>query len=81
MTRRAAEVDVLIAYLPTLSMGTAMEMWQAAEAGVYIVAITPYQHHWAVKFTADELLPDLDSLMVALANGRYQHWQRKHSAQ
>jgi hypothetical protein len=69
MTKRASEADVLIAYLPKLSMGTAMEMWEAYQAGVHIIAVTPYIHHWAVRFTAAEILPSLDSLMDYIKNG------------
>lgn len=70
MTRQASEVDLLIAYLPKLSMGTAMEMWQAHQAGVYIIAVTPYIHHWAIRFTANEILPDLHSLLSHIEAGR-----------
>ncbi len=74
MTQRAAEADLLIAYLPTISMGTAMEMWQAYQAGRYIVAVTPFVHHWAIRFTANQILPDLESLLEWLENGRLP-WQ------
>jgi len=33
MAEEAAQADVLIAYLPEASMGTAIEMWQAHRAG------------------------------------------------
>lgn len=70
MTRKAAEADLLIAYLPQVSMGTAMEMWEAYQAGAYIIAITPHVHHWAIRFTTNEILPDLDSLEEMIGNGR-----------
>ena len=71
MTAKASEADLLIAYLPLPSMGTAMEMWQAYQAKTYIIAITPFVHHWAIRFTANEILPDMDSLMGLLENGRF----------
>ncbi len=71
MTNKASEADLLIAYLPLPSMGTAMEMWQAYQANTTIIAITPFVHHWAIRFTADEILPDLDSLFGLLENGRF----------
>lgn len=70
MTRQAANVDLMIAYLPRPSMGTAMEMWEAFSAGIYIIAITPMMHHWAVRFTANEIVPDLETLLADIANGR-----------
>ena len=72
MTHKASEADLLIAYLPLPSMGTAMEMWQAYQANTYIIAITPFVHHWAIRFTANEILPDLGSLFSLLENGRFQ---------
>ena len=70
MTREAGRADLLLAYLPVPSMGTAMEMWQAYQAQTYIIAITPLIYHWAVRFTANEILPDLDSLLEDIENGR-----------
>jgi molybdopterin converting factor small subunit len=70
-TALAAETDVLIAYLPYASMGTAIEMWTAYQAGKYIVAVTPLEHNWAVKVTANEVLPDLESLLAAIESGRF----------
>jgi len=77
MTKRAAEADVLLAYLPLPSMGTAMEMWEAYRAGAYIVAVSPFEHHWAIRFTSDEMLGDLDELIRAIENGRWQQWRKK----
>ena len=70
-TNRAGRADLLIAYLPQPSMGTAMEMWEAFKGGAYIIAITPYKHHWAVRFTAQEIWPDLASFLNLLENGRF----------
>jgi hypothetical protein len=69
MTNLAGTADLLIAYLPTVSMGTAMEMWQAHQSDTYIVAVTPHEHHWAIRFTADEIMPDLDSLFARIEDG------------
>jgi len=70
MTREAAKADLMIAYLPHPSMGTAMEMWEAFNAGLYIIAVTPLVHHWAVRFTANEIVPDLETLLADIADGR-----------
>ena len=70
-TAKAAEADVLIAYLPTASMGTAIEMWTAFSADKYIVVVSPLVHNWVIKVTADEVLPDLDSLLAHIENGYF----------
>lgn len=80
MTKKAGEADLLIAYLPQVSMGTAMEMWEAYQAGVYIIAVTPHVHHWAIRFTADEIVPDLDSLIEMIGNGRFAHIPKTQAA-
>lgn len=77
MTRKVQESDLMIAYLPGMSMGTAMEMWEAYNAGIYIVAVTPYIHHWAIRFTANEILPDLETLLADIENGRLPHLIRQ----
>ena len=71
MTALAGTADLLIAYLPTVSMGTAMEMWQAYQSNAYIVAVTPHVHHWAIRFTADQIVPDLDSLFTMIEDGSF----------
>lgn len=70
MTDLAGEADVLIAYLPQASMGTAIEMWTAFNANKYIIVVTPLIHNWVVRVTADEILPDLDTLLAQIENGR-----------
>ena len=66
----AAEADMLIAYVPEASMGTAIEMWVAHKAGKPIIAVTPLAHNWVVRLTADEVFPDLESLLAAIEDGR-----------
>jgi NAD-dependent SIR2 family protein deacetylase len=69
MTYEAGEADLLIAFLPRLSMGTAMEMWEAHRSNTYVIAVTPYVHQWAIRFTADEIVPDLESLLELIKSG------------
>lgn len=69
-TALAGEADVVIAYLPHASMGTAIELWTAYQRRAYVVAVTPMQHNWVVQITADEVLPDLESLLGYIESGR-----------
>lgn len=68
----AGTADLLLAYIPRMSMGSAMEMWQANQTGVYTITVTPHKHHWAIKYTSDEILPDLETLLAMIENGRFQ---------
>jgi nucleoside 2-deoxyribosyltransferase len=70
LTETAAEADLLIAFLPQASMGTAMEMLTAYRAGKPIIAVTPLVHQWAIRFTAAEILPDMDALLDYIESGR-----------
>ena len=69
-TALAGEADLLIAYLPHASMGTAIELWTAFQNHAYIVAVTPLQHNWVVQITANEVLPDLESLLAYIESGQ-----------
>ena len=79
-TAKAAEADVLIAYLPTASMGTAIEMWTAYQEGAYIIAVTPLRHNWVVKVTANAVLPDLAALLDEIASGHFAQRVNGHTA-
>ncbi|MBM4039726.1 MAG: hypothetical protein FJ290_14555 [Planctomycetes bacterium] len=59
LMERAARADVLVAYAPEASMGTAIEMWQAHRNGRLVVAISPMGANWAIRFLSDVLLPDI----------------------
>ena len=66
----AGQADVVIAFIPKASMGTAIEMWTAYNANKYIIAVTELKHNWVVKVTADQVVPDLDSLLDLLESGQ-----------
>jgi len=69
--RLCREVDVIVAFVPEASMGTAIEMWEAHEHGRGIViAISPLSHNWAVKFCSHLVYADLNGFETDLAAGR-----------
>lgn len=63
------DVDVLLAFVPEASMGTAIEMWEAYQNGRVVIAVSPMKHNWAVKFLSHELYTDLEELERALSSG------------
>ncbi|MEQ8791489.1 MAG: hypothetical protein RIC55_34820 [Pirellulaceae bacterium] len=68
--RMCREVDVIVAYVPEASMGTAIEMWEAYEHGRGVVlAVSPLSHNWAIRFCSHAVYPDLESFESALASG------------
>ena len=66
---RAGEADVLVAFVPEASMGTAIEMWQAHRRGRVVVTISPMAVNWAVRFLSTALLPDIDAFERFVRSG------------
>jgi hypothetical protein len=64
------EVDVVLAFVPLASMGTAIEMWEAHQAGKVVVAISPLAHNWAGRFLSHILYTDLAEFEAELTSGR-----------
>ena len=64
------DVDVLVAFLPEASMGTAIEMWEGYQHGAAVITISPMTHNWAVKFLSHELYTGVDQFQSALQSGR-----------
>lgn len=65
----AARADLVIAYLPGASMGTAIEMWQAFQRGVPVVTISPLAENWIVRYLSAVVLPDLAAFEDWIAGG------------
>jgi len=55
----AARADVLVAYLPEASMGTALEMVRASDAGVPVVSISPLAENWFIRFLSQRIFSSL----------------------
>jgi hypothetical protein len=69
MLDEAAEADVLIAYLPEASLGTAAEIWRAYTAGKPVYALSPMVHNWMLWATATRILEDWDAFEAFVAEG------------
>jgi hypothetical protein len=63
------EIDVLVAFVPAASMGTAIEMWEAYQHGAAVITISPLQHNWAVKFLSHVIYNDVTEFEAALESG------------
>lgn len=59
--RVAGKVDLLISYLPEASMGSAVEMWMAHEAGIPVITISPLSHNWVVRLLSRKVYSSLDN--------------------
>ena len=66
---RAAACDVLVAYLPSASMGTAIEMLEAARGGAVVLTITPLAANWVVRAYSDGIFADVEAFEEFLKTG------------
>jgi len=68
--RLCREVDVVIAFVPQASMGTAIEMWEAHEHGrAAVISISPLERNWAIRFCSHAVYPDLAAFEKAVLAG------------
>jgi len=58
--------DLVIAYAPVASMGTAMEMYAAYQHGVPVVAISPMAENWVVRSLSQRVYNNLGSFLAAI---------------
>jgi hypothetical protein len=65
----AAKADLLIAYLPEASMGTAVEMWVGHQSGVPVWTVTPLTANWVVFSLSTRVFASLEDLAVHLRSG------------
>lgn len=74
------EADLLVAYLPTASMGTAIEMWEAFRHGAMVVSISPLEYNWAVRFLSHLRYGSIEEFAAALEAGEPQGLFRERFA-
>ncbi len=67
--RRAADCDLLIAYVPSASMGTAVEMYEAARRGAVVLTVSPLAANWVIRAYSDRIFPDQDAFEAFLERG------------
>jgi len=65
----AGQADVLIAYVPSASMGTAVEMWSAYQGSVRVYTISPLADNWVVHSLSERIFPDVAAFAAFVASG------------
>jgi hypothetical protein len=71
MADLAADADLVVAYAPVASMGTAIEMWQAFQAGAPLVTISPMDANWVVRHLSTVVVPDLQAFRSWVNDGGF----------
>ena len=54
--------DLMIAYLPQASLGTAVEIWECFKTGIPVWAVTGMKTNWVVRFCSEKVFENIDRL-------------------
>ena len=73
------EMDVLIAFVPEATMGTAIEMWEGFQHGACVITVSPLKKNWVVRFLSHHCCETLEELEAAILSGEFLQWVEKHS--
>lgn len=65
------EMDVILAFVPEASMGTAIEIWEGWLHGAAVFIITPLVQNWAVKFLSHHIYASIDELKQEVLDGQF----------
>jgi hypothetical protein len=65
----AGQADVLVAYVPSASMGTAIEMWHAYQGQASVYTISPMMDNWVIRSLSERVFPDMTAFEAFVANG------------
>ena len=69
MNALAGQVDVLVAYVPEASMGTAIEIWEAYRSGAKVFCISPMADNWVVKLLSSQVFPTVEAFEAFVTTG------------
>lgn len=68
------EMDVILAFVPEASMGTAIEMWEGNQNGAVVVTVSPLRLNWAVRFLSDRIYATVEELEKDVRSGEFQRF-------
>ncbi len=68
--KQALASDLVIAYLPEASMGTAIEMWECHKRKIPVWTISPLKENWVVKFLSKKVFSSTKELESYLRKGQ-----------
>jgi hypothetical protein len=77
MADEAASSDIVIAYLPEASMGTALEMIRAYDNGKTVITITSLEKNWFIKGVSAKIFSSLDEFVSWIEQTDLSRWIRK----
>ena len=75
--RLAGACDLLVAYVPSASMGTAIEMYEAHRHGAVVLTISPLAANWIIRAYSDRVFADTEEFARFLASGEAEELLRR----
>jgi len=69
MANQAGNSDIVIAFLPIASMGTALEMIRAYDNGKIVISISPMAENWVVRSLSQHVFPTIEMFLDWVNNG------------
>jgi hypothetical protein len=64
--------DLVIAYLPHASLGTAIEVWESHKNGIPVWTISPMRTNWVIRFCSERIFDNIESLSDYLKNNHHE---------
>jgi hypothetical protein len=68
---RAADSDLVVAYCPSASMGTAIEIYEAWRKDAVVLSITPLQANWVLRSYSDKMFTGTEGFTEFLASADF----------
>ncbi len=69
LLEHAGRCDILVAFTPEASMGTALEIWEAYRAGARVYVISPMRSNWVVAHLSNGVFDDIDAFEEFVRGG------------
>jgi molybdopterin converting factor small subunit len=81
LAQTAGQADAVVVYVPEASMGTALEMREAYQAGKPIFVVSPLIYNWVVRCLATRVFTNLDEFCAFVASGDFERALRSTAGQ
>jgi hypothetical protein len=78
LMKHAGQADILVAFLPQASLGTAIELWNAYQAKRIIFTISPMTENWVIKFLTGRNFTCLEEFERFVVAGEFKEFVERH---
>jgi len=70
LAAEAGTSDIVIAFLPKASMGTALEIIRAYDNGITIISISSMEKNWFINAVSTKIFPTLDDFCIWISQNK-----------